>query len=438
MFIGLDFGTTNSALALASAEGPAGLVPLVHDGAEFQTFRSILYFDANERDRNGRPEASAGPAAIDAYLEPGSEGRLIQSIKSYLANPDFSSTNIYGSRYSLENLIGFVVARMIDAAPLADDLIGKLKASPVVVGRPARFVRNSFGEARAEADDFAVTRLLAALKGAGLPDVHFEFEPVAAAYAYEANLERDELVLIGDFGGGTSDFCLLHVGPGFRRIRDRAETIIGVSGVGLAGDAFDARIVENCIAPKLGRNSSYASTGGKVLPMPAWLYDSLKRWHQLSFINTYKTRKMLEEILSGADARTMIEALSYLISENKGFDMYRAVEVAKVRLSAEPETGLTFRNGPIDIETRIERADFERWIAPELADIAACVDGLMESSGIAAEKVDRVFLTGGSSFIPAVRALFAERFGAERLAGGGELTSVATGLALSARQRFMA
>ncbi len=436
MFIGLDFGTTNSALALASAEGPASLVPLVHDGREFQTFRSILYFDANERDRNGRPEAFAGPAAIDAYLEPGSEGRLIQSIKSYLANPDFTSTNIHGSRYTLENLIGFVVARMIDAAPFADDLIARLKSSPIVVGRPARFVRNGLGEARAEADDFAVTRLIAALKGAGLPDVHFEFEPVAAAYAYESSLDRDELVLIGDFGGGTSDFCLLHVGPGLRHLRDRGETIIGVSGVGLAGDAFDARIVENCIAPKLGRNASYESTGGKVLPMPAWLYDSLKRWHQLSFINTYKTRKMLGDILPGSDAPEMIEALRHLIVANKGFEMYRAVEAAKVRLSDADTARLFFRNAPIDIETDIARADFNRWIAPELKEISDCVDGLMERSGIAAEKVDRVFLTGGSSFIPAVRTVFADRFGAAKLAGGGELTSVATGLALAARQRF--
>jgi hypothetical chaperone protein len=436
MFIGLDFGTTNSALALAPSEGPASLVPLVHDGAEFQTFRSILYFDANERDRNGRPEAFAGPAAIDAYLEPGSEGRLIQSIKSYLANPDFTSTNIYGSRYTLENLIGFVVARMIDTAPYAGDLIERMKSSPVVVGRPARFVRNSLGEAKAEADDFAVTRLVRALKGAGLPDVHFEFEPVAAAYAYEAGLDRDELVLIGDFGGGTSDFCLLHVGPGMRKVRDRGETIIGVSGVGLAGDAFDARIVEHCIAPQLGRNTSYDSTGGKVLPMPAWLYDSLKRWHQLSFINTYKTRKMLEEILPGAEAPRMIEALTFLIEQNKGFDMYRAVEAAKVKLSSSPRTRLVFRNGPIDIEAEIARTDFESWIEPELAEIADCVDGLMESAGLAPERVDRVFLTGGSSFIPAVRALFADRFGAGKLAGGGELTSVATGLALAARQRF--
>jgi hypothetical chaperone protein len=438
MFIGLDFGTTNSALALASATGPASLVPLHHGGVAHSTFRSLLYFEDGERDPNGRPHAFAGPAAIDAYLQPGAEGRLIQSIKSYLANPEFTSTSIFGSRFTLENLIGFVVARMIDAAADAGDLVDRLKAAPVVVGRPARFVRNSLGRPGAETDDFAVTRLTAALKGAGLPDVQFEFEPVAAAFAYEAGLERDELVLIGDFGGGTSDFCLLHVGPGMRQLKNRAETIIAVSGVGLAGDAFDARIVENCIAPRLGKGTSYESTGGKVLPMPSWIYDSLKRWHQLSFINTYKTRKMLADIAPVSDAPAEIEALTHLIVQNKGFEMYRAVEGAKVRLSDAAATALTFRTGPIDIETEVKRSDFDRWIAPELKDIAQCVDALMETSNVATARVDRVFLTGGSSFIPAVRALFAERFGAEKLAGGGELTSVATGLALAARQRFLA
>ncbi|KAB7741576.1 Hsp70 family protein [Parvibaculum sedimenti] len=438
MFIGLDFGTTNSALALAGATGPSRLVPLLHNGVEHSTFRSILYFDADERDKRGKPLSYAGPAAIDAYLEPGAEGRLIQSIKSYLANPDFTSTSIYNSRYTLENLIGLLVSRLLEATPDAGDLMERLKSMPIVVGRPARFVRNSLGQAQEGQDDFAVSRLLASLEGAGLADVHFEFEPVAAAYAYEAGLNQDELVLIGDFGGGTSDFCLLHVGPGMRAVKNRAETIIGVSGVGIAGDAFDARIVENVIAPRLGRGSSYKSTGGKVLPMPAWLYDSLKRWHQLSFINTQKTRRMLEEILPVSDAPAEIEALTHLIEENKGFEMYRAVEAAKVALSGSTKAHLSFMAAPIAIEADIERGDFDRWVAPELAEIGGCVDRLLEDSGTSADKIDRVFLTGGTSFIPAVRALFAERFGREKLAGGGELTSVATGLALSARQRFAA
>ncbi len=435
MFIGLDFGTTNSALAVASPEGSARLVPLAHAGKAHTTFRSILYFEEEERDRNGRPYAFVGPAAMEAYLESGSEGRLIQSVKSWLANPNFTSTSIFNSRFTLENLIGFIVARMVDASEGREALAAQMLANPVVVGRPARFVRNSLGTPDIAHDELAVSRLREAMQGIRIPDVHFEFEPVAAAHAYEASLERDELVLIGDFGGGTSDFCLLHVGPGMRRLKERGETIVGVSGVGLAGDAFDARLIEHAVAPHLGKGTTYKS-GGKVLPVPSWPYDTMKRWHELSLINTRKTRRMMEEIARTAEARAEIEALSSLIAEERGFALYRAVEAAKVELSQAGETRLRFTLGSFEIDTRVRRSDFESWIAPELEEIAACIDGLLEETGTAPESVDRVFLTGGTSFIPAVRGLFAGRFGQEKLAGGGELTSVATGLALAAQRRF--
>ena len=162
----------------------------------------------------------------------------------------------------------------------------------------------------------------------------------------------------------------------------------------------------------------------------------MRRWHELSLINTRKTRRMLEEIARTAEAADEVEALLALIEEERGFALYRAVEAAKLGLSGADETRLRFTLGPVEIDAKVTRADFEQWIAPELAEISACVDKLLEETGTAPEKVDRVFLTGGSSFIPAVRNLFAARFGVEKLAGGGELTSVATGLALSARQRF--
>jgi hypothetical chaperone protein len=435
MFIGLDFGTTNSALAVASPEGASRLVPVRHGSETLSTFRSILYFDDDERDANGRPHAFAGPAAMDAYLERGAEGRLIQSVKSYLANPNFTSTSIFNSRFTLENLVGFIVARMIDASEEADTLTAEMLKSPVVVGRPARFVRNSLGTPDSEHDELAVSRLSAALHGIRIPDVHFEFEPVAAAHAYETSLDRDELVLIGDFGGGTSDFCLLHVGPGMRKLRARGETIVGVSGVGLAGDAFDARLIEHCVAPRLGKGTNYRS-GTKVLPVPSWPYDTMKRWHELSLINTRRTRRMLEEIRQTAEAADEVEGLAHLIGEERGFALYRAVEAAKVDLSASEAARLRFEVGPVAIDAPVRRADFEQWIAPELAEISACVEGLLEETGTAPETVDKVFLTGGSSFIPAVRGIFASRFGHEKISGGGELTSVATGLALAARQRF--
>ena len=436
MHIGLDFGTTNSAIAAAGENTNARLLPLSVQNKPLSVFRSILYFDADERDPTGRPQYSAGPEAIDAYLDHGTDGRLIQSIKSYLANKNFSSTDIFGSKFTLENLISLLIAAMIDAAQNAEQLRESFKTVPVTVGRPARFVRASASEPAEDPEELALGRLRTALQAAGIFNVNFELEPVAAAYAYEERIDRDETVLIGDFGGGTSDFCLLKVGPGARTASSRADTIMATGGVGVAGDAFDARIVEHCIAPELGRHLSYRSAGGKQLPMPGWIYDSLKQWHQLSFINTYKTRRLLAEIGATADEPTRIEALATLISGNRGFDIYRAVEAAKVGLSNQNEVTLRLAAPPIKIERTVKRADFESWIKPELTKVTNCLDDLMNDAGKVT--VDRVFLTGGSSFLPAVRRLFERRFGADQISGGNELTSVATGLALAARNRARA
>jgi hypothetical chaperone protein len=89
----------------------------------------------------------------------------------------------------------------------------------------------------------------------------------------------------------------------------------------------------------------------------------------------------------------------------------------------------------MQLESVVRRDDFERWISEELAQIENCVDSLLKSSGVDARDVDRVFLTGGSSLVPAVRRIFDLRFGAERIRTGNEFTSVAMGLALMSSPR---
>ncbi|TNE57626.1 MAG: Hsp70 family protein [Alphaproteobacteria bacterium] len=425
LFAGVDFGTTNSAVAFSDGTTRPRLIEMANGD---QTLRSILYFDAEERDKRRRPQAYVGQTAIDAALDPIFEGRLIQSIKSYLTHSAFGSTSIYGVRMALSDLVAYIIAELRTQAL---QQIGQFEG-PIVAGRPAEFV----GSAEAGAEDLALTRLRDAYRFAGFGEVEFEFEPVAAAYAYATRLNHDELVLIADFGGGTSDFCLLNVGPSLRESAAQQDAIIAVDGVGIAGDAFDARIVEHCISPQLGRGSNYLAPSGKSLPMPNWVYDQLKAWHKLSFINTPRTHKILDEVIGGSADASAIVALKKLIHDNLGFHLYRAVEKTKHALSAEAETEFAFQIGPTRLNQRVRRAEFEEWIAPELKEIASCVERTLEKSNLAFADVDRVFMTGGSSFIPAVRAIFADRFGKEKLQGGEELTSVANGLALVAYDRY--
>jgi hypothetical chaperone protein len=297
-----------------------------------------------------------------------------------------------------------------------------------MVGRPVRFL----GAQNDEDEAFALGRLRHAFELAGYVKVEFEMEPVAAAYAYESTLDHDELILIGDFGGGTSDFSLLHVGPGIRQRGRKPEDLLGNAGVGLAGDAFDARIVRKLVSPALGADRM-ARSGKKILPaLPAWINANLERWHYLSFLRT----RAVMELLKGARARALepekIELLITLVDEDLGYQLHQAVQRVKFELSRNERAQFCFREGGLELRIAVTRVEFEGWIAEELRELEQCVDGLLGSSGVDARTVDRVFLTGGTSFVPAVRRIFETRFGRERVRTGNEFTSVASGLALRA------
>ena len=422
--IGLDFGTTNSSLALATGDSRVQLASFQAGGGETLSFRSVLYLEQSKKMGGARRTHSwTGPKAIEGYLEAETKGRLIQSLKSHLPSRTLSGTEAFGRRYTLEDLISRILS----------DLRGhgeRQFAMPIryaTVGRPVRFV----GAETDEDDAYAIARLREAFKIAGFERVDFELEPVAAAFSYESSLDHDELILVGDFGGGTSDFSLLHVGAGVRRRGRTPQDLLGNSGVGLAGDAFDARIVRKLVSPALG-SDSHARSLNKILPaVPAWIFANLERWHYLSFL---RTRNVME-ILKSAHRRALEpEKIEALIEEDLGYQLHQAVQKVKFMLSDSPDAEFHFRDGSLDLRISVKRSDFELWIEDELRSIERCIDSLLQTAGIAPREVDCVFLTGGSSFVPAVRRIFATRFGENRIRGGNELTSVAHGLALRARE----
>ena len=421
--VGLDFGTTNSAIGIADENG-VRLARFAHAGDLVSTFRSILYFHPDARDKVGRYEAVAGPRAISKYLEASGTGRLIQSLKSYLADRGFQATSIYGRTHTIVDLIALLLA---DLRARAEEELGPLGDS-IVVGRPVHFAHGD----SPEDETLAIDRLKQAFARVGFTDVTFEYEPVAAAYYYEQSLDHDERVLVADFGGGTSDFSLIEVGPSHRG--NAARNILGSDGVGIAGDALDAKILHHVVAPHLGLGTTYSGAmSDKKLEVPVWIYAKLRRWHHLSFLKTKKNTELLEEIESQSDEPEKIEALIHILEHDLGYHLYRAVERAKVALSTNDETRFSFVDDPLKIEAPLTRVELERLISDETTAMSECVDRLLASTGVAAKDVDQVFMTGGTSFVPAVRRIFDERFGAEKIRAGGEMISVATGLALAAR-----
>lgn len=431
MFVGIDFGTSNSAVGIVDASGTARIVAHdnagLNDRAQSDTLRSMLAFDRAHKNADGHPIALVGQQGIAAYLNSGDECRLLQSFKSHLTSRLFSSATIFNRPYSLERLIALVVERLRQSA----ESHAGTPLTQVVAGRPVRFV----AEDGQDSDAYAIERLTDAFGQAGIARVAFEFEPIAAAYYYERGLDHDETVLVADFGGGTSDFCLVRLGPSRAGMSNPRDAIIGTNGVGIAGDTFDRRIVERGIAEFFGKNTTYHSNR-KDLPVPDWLYGKFARWHHISFLGTGSTLRMLRDIQRHASHPERIEDLLTLIEYNLGYHLYRAVEHAKVALSQGPETTFLFDQDPVRVERRITRGEFESWIAPELTEIENCVTALLESTHTPAAKVDRVFMTGGSSLVPAVRAIFDRRFGADRVSAGGEFVSVASGLAYRAAELY--
>lgn len=421
---GLDFGTTNSALARAH---PDGAIELARFGAG-ATFRSILYFAEDETSRSGNLRVVAGPDAIHSYLQARAPGRLIQSTKSYLASRLFSQTQIFNQTFSLEELIGILLRYLRKSA---ESQFGELGAK-LVVGRPVHFS----GTKNQVDDDFAVDRLRNAFAHAGFDDVHFLPEPVAAAYKYQQSLDHDELVLIADFGGGTSDFSLVALQPKTAATNALGDQVIGNAGVGIAGDTFDSKLVRHLVAPMLGLGSQYKSQFGKLLPVPNWFYEHLERWHYLSFLKTRKNMELLKQIRFQALEPEKLDALIDLVDHDLGYRLYQAIEAVKCRLSEQRHSQFHFSEAAIAIERSASRGDFEQWIAPEIGAITACVDRLLANCNVAVQDVDTIFMTGGSSFVPVIRAIFERRFPHAPIRAGQEFTSVAEGLALHALARL--
>ncbi len=423
--VGIDFGTTNSSVALASADGSVRLVEFPFADKLTRSSRSVLYLQ--KKIGVSKPASVwSGPEAIERYLatdnfEDEVQGRLIQSLKSYLSSQTFTGTEIFGRRYRMEDLVAKMVG---DLRRRSSEFFG-FDVTRAVVGRAVAFV----GADKESDNEFAEERLRASFLQAGFTDVRFAMEPIAAAHTYAEGIDREETVLIGDFGGGTTDFSLLRVSPAER-------TVLGATGVGLAGDAFDAKIVHYLVSPALGSNSMARSLG-KVLPaLPAWVYASLERWHTLSFLRTRQVMEMLRTTERRALEPEKIAALIAVVEHDLGYRLHQAVQRVKIDLSTQDATEFVLETDAVSLREPVTRAEFEGWVAPELARMEASLDAVLAKTSIAVEQVDRVFLTGGTSLVPAVRRVFTSRFGEERVVSGEAFTSVAHGLALMARHKL--
>jgi hypothetical chaperone protein len=414
--IGVDFGTSNTVVAIATGDGRVEPIRFEHGGAAPTVYASALCFWQERRGSGLPPSAEGGPWAIERMLEGRTEHRFIQSFKTFAASRSFQSTMIYRKRYEFEDLLGTFLRTLTRHAGAGLDL----SAARVVLGRPVRF-----GGINPD-DSLAMRRYRGAFGRLGAGQARYVYEPVGAAFSFARNLDRDATVLVADFGGGTSDFSVMRFARTAGRLR--AEPL-GHAGIGVAGDTFDSRIVDRVVAPRLGKGGSYRSFD-KVLPLPIHYFTKLSRWNELALMKGSADLRDMRELVHAALDPGPLRDLIALIELDLGFSLHRAVSAAKVALATRENVEFQFADGNVDIRATIARRDFESWIAGDLARIAATVDQVLDASKIAARAVDKVFLTGGSSFVPAVQRLFAQRFGREKLTSADQFESIAYGLAL--------
>ncbi|MHA7970365.1 Hsp70 family protein [Rhizobium sp. CAU 1783] len=414
--LGLDFGTTNTVLALSDTAAETHSVAFTSTAGTTDSMRTALSFMKDAQLGAGVLKVEAGQAAIRAFIDNPGDCRFLQSIKTFAASPLFQGTLIHARRFQFEDLMEVFLKRL--EAYAGDGW--PADAPRIVAGRPVHFAGSS------PDPELAIRRYNDALTRFGFPEIHYVYEPVAAAFYFAQHLKQDATVLVADFGGGTTDYSLIR----FETTGGKLSAVpVGHSGVGLAGDQFDARIIEHLVAPEIGKGSQFKSFD-KVLDVPSNYYTSFSRWNQLSVFKTSREYADLKSLVRQALEPEKLELFIDLVEHDEGYPLYQAVSATKMALSSADEA--EFRFSPLGRagEKTVKRSEFEGWIADDLARIEDALDDVLQRTNTAPGAIDKVFLTGGTSFVPAVRRIFTERFDASRIETGGELVSIAHGLAL--------
>ncbi len=410
---GIDFGTSNSAVTIWNATTRT----LVRDPRIADVDASFMYFPYTTR----RVAPALGNAAKLRYVEDEMRGRFFQAIKTILPYKTFTDTVINNQTYLIEDLIAIFLQHLKARA----DAVTKQDVKRVVLGRPAVFSGDP------EEDQLAEERLHRAARLAGFTEIHFQYEPIAAAFAYESRITKPERVLVGDFGGGTSDFTVVQLDPARQGLADRMADILATGGLPVAGNKYDAATMWHKVTPLFGRGATYDSWG-KQIDVPDSLYRTICQWDQIVFLRNAKKMDLLWRLVGLSNDPPAFERFQALIKENQGFALFQVLEAAKIALTTQVTTPIQFTHPKIPIDLRMSRSEFNKNSADLTASIAGYLDHFLVEAGVAPASIETVFLTGGTSLIRSLRAEFVKRFGQEKIRDGQEFTSVADGLALSA------
>ena len=410
---GVDFGTSNSTIGWLRPGAPT-LLTLEDDKP---TLPSAVFFNADE------DTTCFGRAALGEYLE-GYEGRLMRALKSLLGSSLIDGhTEVLGRALPFRQLLASFIGELNQRA---EAQAGR-PFEQAVFGRPVHFVDDN-----AEADRKAQDTLEEVARQVGFRDVSFEFEPIGAALHYEASLEREELVLVADIGGGTADFSLIRLSPERARAEDRSEDLLGNAGVHIGGTDFDRALSLECVMPLLGYRGKMKN-GAEI---PSSIFFQLATWHTINFAYARQVTSDLQHIYRDATARTELDRLSRLIARREGHWLALQVEQAKIDLSAAPEAMLELDRLEPGLTHSITRDAFTLATRTLVGRVAETVSTLLNQAGVARDQVDTVYFTGGASGVPQLRKQIAAELPQARSVEGDLYGSIGAGLAVQAMRRY--
>jgi hypothetical chaperone protein len=439
--VGIDFGTSNSSAAVYDGNS-IRLLPLDHEASDPCVMRSLIYIERSgdvwfgqkalsryleqntgravhyEMQRVGEVTmvfADIGTMVQDAFalIDVSEPGRLFQSLKRFLPMTSFRATNVFGLNYTIEELLSLLARALLSEIQAA---LGQPFTS-LSIGWPVRFSEDP------AADTLARQRLREAWRLAGVADVTFVEEPVAAIrhFAVRNTLGDARHVLVFDFGGGTLDICVA-------RLSHCGVQTLATRGVAIGGDLLDSRIVETQLTPLFGDGAVQRSTG---LPLPRYLFTRLRSWQTLLELNTPQHMELIRRLKREFDRPAQLTALETLIEKNYGVAFFQAVEGAKVSLSDQLEAEVRLVNADLRLHHPLMRVAFETTVAPQIHAARGCVELAVSAAGLAPDEIDLALTTGGSSRIPAFRRMLSEALPRARLQESDLFTSIASGLAVS-------
>lgn len=419
---GIDFGTTNSAISIVENRKIPELVPLKNGKNTMPT--AIFY-----------PSKSSvsplfGDEAMKAYVE-GERGRFMRSMKRVLGSKLMSSgTRINGSMMYFEQILGQFIknlklqAEQYAGAPIED----------VVMGRPVHFRDND-----PEGDNRAENELLRIAKAVGFQNVTFQFEPIAAAYAHEVKLHKEQLAFVVDIGGGTSDFTVIKIGPNLKNKLNRADDILASSGVRIGGNDFDKDLCLKCFMPEFG----FGTLGGgkskydQVLPLATAPYFTLSEWSSVNSMYVPKEINFAKKMLYAAQEPDKVKRLVEILENETAHTLLAAVEQTKIMLTDRDQVAVNLHFISDDPKVKATKDEFEQSLVRDIAALAKSVDECISQAQIRRSDVEMVILTGGSTEIPIVQQTMTKFFPSAEISQENKLSSVGLGLAYEARNRYM-